>query len=126
MHTYVCARFSCAARKLRSRIAGDEMAGARDMCVLRVRAMCGCYVRFLYDKMKIRFCMSNKCSTFAPEIKSAMYRDPSVYVADIEVMTGKSYRTCQRILKKIREYYHLSKRQKPTIEQAKQYLTEIM
>jgi len=51
-----------------------------------------------------------------------MYRDPTCYVADIEQMTGVSYRTARRIMVKIRKHYGLGKREKPTIEMAKSFL----
>lgn len=54
-----------------------------------------------------------------------MYRDPHVYIADVEVMTGKSYRTCRRIMEDIRKYYGLAKREKPTMQQVKAYLVGI-
>ena len=54
-----------------------------------------------------------------------MYRDPSCYVWDIVKLTGKSERTAQRILKKIKQHYGLAVRQKPTLQQAKAYLVEI-
>ena len=51
-----------------------------------------------------------------------IYRDPTCYVADIEQMTGKSYMTARRIMMRIRKHYGLSKRERPTIDQAKAYL----
>lgn len=51
-----------------------------------------------------------------------MYRDPTCYVADIEQLTGVSYRTAQRIMSKIRKHYGLGKREKPTIDMAKSFL----
>ena len=54
-----------------------------------------------------------------------MYRDPSCYIADIEVMTGKSNRTAQRIMKKIRAFYGLGKFERPTMEQAKNFLIRV-
>lgn len=51
-----------------------------------------------------------------------MYRDPTCYVSDIEAMTGKSYTTAQRIMVKIRKHFGLGKREKPTIQQAKEFL----
>lgn len=54
-----------------------------------------------------------------------MYRDPSCYIADIEVMAGVSYRTAQRILSKVRKYYGITGRKKPTIQQVQTYMLEI-
>ena len=51
-----------------------------------------------------------------------MYRTPEAYIADIEVMTGKSYATAKRIMGKIKKFYGLTSRQKPTIVQVKEYL----
>ena len=51
-----------------------------------------------------------------------LYRDPTCYISDLENLTGKSYRTAQRIMGRIRSYYRLSKFERPTIEQAKAYL----
>lgn len=51
-----------------------------------------------------------------------MYRDPTCYVADIEAMIGKSYATAQRVMVKIRKHYGLKKRERPTIQQAKDFL----
>ena len=53
------------------------------------------------------------------------YREPGAYIADIEVMTNKSYGTCKRIMQRIRLFYGLSGRERPTIEQVKKYLVEI-
>lgn len=53
-----------------------------------------------------------------------MYRTPFAYIADIEVLTGASYRTAQRIMEQIRKHYNLSKRQKPTMDQVKSFLVE--
>lgn len=54
-----------------------------------------------------------------------MLRTPECYVADIELLTGKSYRTAQRVLAKVRKYFGLSSRQRPTFEQVEQYLVHI-
>ncbi len=51
-----------------------------------------------------------------------MYRTPYAYIADVEILTGKSFRTAQRIMAEIKKYYNLKPRQKPTIEQVKNYL----
>ena len=51
-----------------------------------------------------------------------LYRDPTCYISDLENLTGKSYRTAQRIMGRIRSYYRLSKFERPTIEQVKAYL----
>lgn len=53
-----------------------------------------------------------------------MYRTPFAYIADIEVLTGASYRTAQRIMEQIRKHYNLTKRQKPTMDQVKSFLVE--
>ena len=53
------------------------------------------------------------------------YREPGAYIADIEVMTNKSYRTCRRIMQRIRIFYDLKPYERPTIEQVKNYLIEI-
>lgn len=53
-----------------------------------------------------------------------MYRTPFAYIADIEVLTGASYRTAQRIMEQIRKHYNLAKRQKPTMDQVKSFLIE--
>ena len=53
-----------------------------------------------------------------------MYRDPSCYIADLEIMTGKSNRQARRYMAKIRKFYGLTARQKPTMQQVKEYLTE--
>ena len=50
------------------------------------------------------------------------YRDPYCYIYDLVDMTGKSYRTAQRTMERIRKYYGISGRQKPTIEQVKSFL----
>ena len=54
-----------------------------------------------------------------------MYRDPSCYIADIENLTGVSNRTAQRIMAKIRKYYGITGRIKPTIQQVKEYLVQV-
>lgn len=51
-----------------------------------------------------------------------MYRVPEAYIADLEIMTGKSYRTCQRMMRRIKQYYGIPSRKRPTIEQVKAYL----
>ena len=53
-----------------------------------------------------------------------MYRTPFACIADIEVLTGASYRTAQRLMLAIRKHYNLSKRQKPTMDQVKSFLIE--
>ena len=58
------------------------------------------------------------------KIITTMYREPEAYIADIEVMTGKSYATAKRIMGKIRKHYGLTNRQKPTLIQVKDYLIE--
>ena len=65
---------------------------------------------------------SKICRTFAPKIEKAMYRTPYAYIADVEVLTGKSYGTARRIMADIKKHYNLSSRQKPTMEQVKNYL----
>lgn len=54
-----------------------------------------------------------------------MYRDPTCYIADIEVMTGKSYSTAKRIMAKIRKHFGLGKFERPTLDQAKQFLVNV-
>ena len=54
--------------------------------------------------------------------KKTMYRTPYAYIADVEVLTGKSYGTARRIMADIKKHYNLSSRQKPTMEQVKNYL----
>ena len=54
-----------------------------------------------------------------------MYRTPEAYIADVEILTGKSYRTARRIMETIRKHYNLSARQRPTLEQVKAYLIQI-
>lgn len=54
-----------------------------------------------------------------------MYRDPTCYVSDLEAMIGKSYATAQRLMVKIRKHYGMSKREKPTMDQARAYLERI-
>ena len=54
-----------------------------------------------------------------------MYRTPEAYIADVEILTGKSYATARRIMRKVRKYYDLSARQRPTLEQVKAYLIRI-
>jgi hypothetical protein len=56
--------------------------------------------------------------------RMTMYRDPTAYVSDIEVLTGKSYSTAKRIMAKIRKFYGLSARQRVTIDQAKSFLIQ--
>jgi len=53
------------------------------------------------------------------------YRDPFAYISDIEVMTGKSFRTAQRIMAKIKEHYGIPSRKRPTLEQVKEYLVRV-
>lgn len=50
------------------------------------------------------------------------YRLPEAFVSDIEVMTGASYRTAQRIMAKIKQHYSIPPRKRPTLEQVKTYL----
>ena len=72
--------------------------------------------KFVRVKNKQYFC------TGFQKLSCIMYRDPTCYVADIEQMTGASYRTAQRIMSKIRKHYGLGKREKPTIDMAKSFL----
>ena len=52
------------------------------------------------------------------------YRDPHVYLYDLEEMTGKSRRTVQRIMVKIRERFGLGRYEKPTLAQVKMYFEQ--
>ena len=54
-----------------------------------------------------------------------MYRDPSCYIADIEIMTGKSYRTARRIAAKARKFFGITGRRRLTIQQMQEYLIKI-
>lgn len=103
------------------------MAGACDASVYDAGVMYGRVMRCNFMRtFAFFFCSYHGIVVpLQPKNENAMYRDSAVYVADIEAMTGKSYRTCQRILKKIREHYHMTARQKPTMEQVKQYLIQI-
>ena len=49
------------------------------------------------------------------------YRDPHVYLYDLEEMTGKSRRTVQRMMVDIRKQFGLGRYQKPTIAQVRVY-----
>lgn len=53
------------------------------------------------------------------------YRDPNCYIADIEEMIGKSNRTAQRVMAKIRKYYGITGRTKPTLDQVQAYLRKV-
>ena len=53
------------------------------------------------------------------------YRDPICYMADLEVMLDKSYSTARRVMARIRKYYGLKGREKPTIQQVESYLVKI-
>ena len=50
------------------------------------------------------------------------YRDPHVYLYDLEEMTGKSRRTAQRIMVRVREKFGLGRFERPTLQQVKAYL----
>lgn len=54
-----------------------------------------------------------------------MYRDPTCYVSDLEEMIGKSYKTAQRLMVKIRKYYGMGKREKPTMDQVREFLEQV-
>ena len=75
--------------------------------------------------------MIDKSSTFAPNFKfshmerATMYRTPEAYIADIEIMTGKSYGTAKRIMAKIKRHFGISMRNRPTLDQVKEYLCVI-
>lgn len=56
---------------------------------------------------------------------TTMYREPDAFVSDIEVMTGKSFRTAQRIMARIKKHYGIPSRKRPTIEQVKAYLVQV-
>lgn len=51
-----------------------------------------------------------------------MYRDPTCYISDLEEMIGKSYSTAKRKMVKIRKYYGMKNRERPTLEQVRAYL----
>ena len=53
------------------------------------------------------------------------YKDAACYIADIEDMTERSYRTAQRIMAKVRKHYGIKGRSKPTIQQVQDYLVAI-
>lgn len=50
------------------------------------------------------------------------YRTPEAYVSDIEAMLNVSYMTARRIYSKIRQHYGIKVRQRPTMEQVRNYL----
>lgn len=75
--------------------------------------------------MQINLHVPEISSTFAPKIENTMYKDPTCYIADIENLTGVSTRTAQRIMRKVREYYGITGRVKPTINQVKEFLVQI-
>ena len=72
----------------------------------------------------------SKSSTFAPDLQNTMnnnapkYRTPEAYVIDIEVMLDVSHRTAERIMAKIKKQYRLSRSQRPTLTQVKEYLSQ--
>lgn len=68
--------------------------------------------------------ISKKSSNFAAEKFNTMYRTPEAYIADVEYLTGKSNRTAQRIMQKIKKAFGIKGRKRPTIEQVKTYLTK--
>ena len=68
--------------------------------------------------------ISKKSSTFAAEKFSTMYRTPEAYISDVEFLTGKSNRTAQRIMAKIKKAFGIKGRNRPTIEQVKTYLAK--
>ena len=53
------------------------------------------------------------------------YRTPEAYISDIEILTGKSNRTAQRIMAQIRKEYGIDGRKRPTLLQVKSYLVKI-
>lgn len=59
-----------------------------------------------------------------PKFLITMYRTPEAYIADVELLTGKSYRTAQRIMVKIKKALGITGRKRPTIEQVKTYLMD--
>lgn len=59
------------------------------------------------------------------ELPIMKYKDATCYIADIEDMTEKSYRTARRIMAKVRKHYGITGRAKPTIQQVQAYLVAI-
>ena len=59
------------------------------------------------------------------QILKNMYVNAACYIADVEVMTGVSYGTARRIMSRIRKYYGLSGRERPTVEMVQTYLRKI-
>lgn len=53
-----------------------------------------------------------------------IYREPDAFISDIEVMTGKSFRTAQRIMARIKKHYGIPPRKRPTLQQVKEYLVQ--
>lgn len=51
-----------------------------------------------------------------------MYRTPFAYIADIEILTGKSNRQAQRYMAEIKKHYGITGRKRPTMQQVKDYL----
>ncbi|MBL1409154.1 hypothetical protein [Sphingobacterium faecale] len=46
----------------------------------------------------------------------------TVYPSDLQKITGRSERTCQRIINKIKDMFGLGKQQLVTVHQASEYL----
>lgn len=95
-----------------------------------VYVLCGRITRDLQFAFSLRkFCIcycgyKRKAVLLHRQSKNSkiMWRDPTCYVSDIEAMTGKSYRTAQRIMAKIRNHFQLKRFERPTIDQVEIYL----
>lgn len=55
------------------------------------------------------------------KIITMIERSPEAYIVDIEMITGKSYRTARRIMAKIRMRYNIHGRKHPTMEQVREF-----
>ena len=81
-------------------------------------------VKIIFIFFSKSLAVSEKSSTFAPDFKkkaTMIERTPYAYVADIEVMTGKSNMTARRIMWKIRKFYGIEGRKHPSMHQVREY-----
>ena len=120
-----CVRvFVCVLREHETR--GNCIAGARNGLAQAHATREKSYPKFW--KNAIYYCTDQKLAVplqRKSKIHPVMLRTPECYIADIELLTGKSYRTAQRVLVKVRKHFGLSSRQRPTFEQVEQYLVHI-
>lgn len=119
VHIHMCARFSYT-RQCVGVLCAMEWRG-RVMRALHMGARWVNFFSFFFLKIWLYQNFAVPLHRISKQKTMPAIRTPIAYVADIEEMIGKSNRTARRVMKRIRERYHLHPRQHPTVEQVQEY-----